>query len=159
MNDIENTINDSESNIATGCESFVAGDITYSQYSTYTPRWSKSYVKSPERSSDGNMGNLNELYATFVVPRLTVTYDIMPIELYRATVKQDNTTNEFDVTYYDIVYQRNITAKMYYTTLADPDYITRVVTNDGENQVQIVGVKNFTIDLVGTKTINIKEFE
>lgn len=121
MNNIENTINDSESNIAEGCETFVAGDITYSQYSTYTPEWKKSYVSSPERSNGGDLGNLNELYATFVIPYLTVTYDIMPIELYRETVKQDNTTNEFDVTYYDIVYQRNITAKMYYSTLGTPD--------------------------------------
>ena len=41
---------------------------TFKNYGQYQFIWEKTFVKSPERSSHGSIGNLNS-YATFLTPQ------------------------------------------------------------------------------------------
>ena len=58
-------------------------EITLTNYKAYSFIWEKTFVKSPERSSDGSLGNLNS-YATFLTPHLILDFSVMSIEDYRA---------------------------------------------------------------------------
>lgn len=146
MLDLENIINDSENYIAEDMDEIKIDEVPYNEYSEYTFTWEKTYVKSPERSSNGSMGNLNELYATFNTPHLTVKYDIMPIDAYRSVMKQLLSKNEFNVTCYDPIYNETITKKMYFATPSAPVYYCKTENN----VIKLLGVRDYTIELIGT---------
>ena len=69
----------------------------FSSYSTFTYYEAKTYVKSPTRSQTGAMGNLNS-YATFVTPRLKISFNYMDNNVYRRHIQLINSKNEFTVT-------------------------------------------------------------
>lgn len=107
----------------------------------------KTYVKSPERAADGSIGNLDS-YAWFLTPRLVVKYNYMHIEDYRKLMKLLLSKNEFAVTCYDIVLDKRVTHNMYFSTPEMPAIHQRYL--------EVLGVKNYTVELIGTNT-NLKE--
>lgn len=146
MTDFEELLNNREAYIAEGIGSFTVDDVVYKDYSDYVFVWEKTYVKQPERSQNGSMGNL-DTYATFITPRMKVVFKPMPIDVYRTFIKQYLEKNEFTVTCYDTVNDEMITKKMYFATPAEPTYIYRY---DDEKKVAIVAVDNYTVELIGT---------
>lgn len=150
--DLEDIINNKESYAITEeMKSFKIDDITYTGFSIYTFYWQKTYVESPQRADNGSMGNLNEENATFNTPHLIVDYNIMTIDDYRKLMNQHLTKNEFVVTCYDPI--NNVTAqhKMYLATEQKPDYyISNWTDSEGNEQTSLLGVKNYTVELIGT---------
>lgn len=146
FDDIIDVLNNGDDYLAEEMAEYTIDDITYSGYSEYSFIWEKTYVKQIERSKDGSMGNL-DTYATFIIPRMTVTYSLMTINDYRSIMKQFLEKNEFDVTCYDPIHNEKITRKMYFATPSAPKFWTQAL---GDGKVELLGVQNYTVELIGT---------
>ena len=131
----------------------VIGGNTFTNYGDLQFIWEKSYVKSPVRSANGTIDNLNS-YATFVTPHLIMNFAVMSIDDFRKIVRMDLERNEFIVECYDPIYNKPMTAKMYFSTLemAKLIKISRMRFNgdEWEDFVELVGVNEYSVELVGT---------
>jgi uncharacterized repeat protein (TIGR02543 family) len=127
---------------------------TFNNYGQYQFVWEKSYVTSPERSSGGNLGNLNA-HSTFLTAHLLINFSLMSIDDYRAIMKLHYERNEFVVECYDIIYNRPIKIKMYFGTeeMAKLYTINKMRLGDNEeweDWIALVGVQDYSVELIGT---------
>ena len=139
---------------AVGLEYVKIDGNTFSNYGQYQFIWEKTFIKSPERSAGGNIGNLNS-YATFLTPHLIMDFSVMSIEDYRAIMKMHYERNEFTVECYDPIYNRKIKVKMYFATeeMAKLYTISQNRLRDSglwEEWVDLVGVREYKVELIGT---------
>ena len=139
--------------VATDMDKVVIGGNTFTNYGDFQFAWEKSYVKSPERSADGSIGNLNS-YATFVTPHLIINFGIMSIDDYRRIMRLDLEANEFVVECYDPIYNNKFKGKMYFGTpqMAKLLKLAKIRFNGDawEEFVELVGVQEYTVELIGT---------
>lgn len=138
---------------AVDIEKVVIDGDTFTHYKDFQFIWEKSYVKSPVRSGNGSMGNLNS-YATFVTPHLIINFSIMSIDDYRRIMRKDLERNEFVVECYDPIYNEIAKVKMYFAPaeMAKLFNIAKV-RFDGERWeefIELVGVQDYTVELIGT---------
>lgn len=145
MSSVEETIVNRSNNLADGMEKFTLDGVEYSGFAKATFMWEKSYVKSPVRSGDGSIGNL-ETYTAFKTPHYIVEYSVMSISDYRSIMKQYLTKNEFTLKCYDPIYNEMIERKVYFATPEQPKYFTTAINE----KVYLTGVENYTIELIGT---------
>ena len=129
------------------------GGNTFTNYGDFQFAWEKSYVKSPERSADGSIVNLNS-YATFVTPHLIINFALMSIDDYRKIMRLDLESNEFVVECYDPIYNKKFKGKMYFGTpqMAKLFKLAKI-RFDGERWeefIELVGVQEYTVELIGT---------
>lgn len=141
--------------VADGIDQVVIGENTFNNYGDFQFAWEKSYVKSPERSADGSIGNLNS-YATFNTPHLIINFSLMSIDDYRKIMRLDLENNEFIVKCYDPIYNRIFKGKMYFATpqMAKLFKLSKI-RFDGERWeefVELVGVQEYTVELIGTNS-------
>lgn len=127
---------------------------TFTNYGAYSFIWEKTFVKSPERSASGSIGNLNS-YATFLTPHLILDFSIMSIDDYRQIMLLHYSANEFTVECYDPIYNRKIKVKMYFGTEEMAKLYTisqNRLLPDGmwEEWVDLVGVTEYKVELIGT---------
>lgn len=136
--------------------------IDFTDYGAFSFLWEKSYVKSPERSGDGSIGNLNS-YSTFVTPHLKIDFSLMSIDSYRQLMNLIYTKNEFTVTCYDVVNNQTTTNRMYFTTEEMPKLWTIAKELNGENWVEVLGIQEYVVEMVGTNasldTLNILYYD
>ena len=120
-------------------------------YKAYRFIWEKTYVKSPERSSNGSMGNLNS-YATFIVGHLYLDFSLMSIEEYRLIMRLHYSKNEFVVECRDVINGKPIKLKMYFATeqVAKLFTIANCLYGGDENNVMLLGVEDYTVEMIGT---------
>jgi uncharacterized repeat protein (TIGR02543 family) len=123
--------------------------IPFTDYTAFSFIWEKSYVKSPVRSGDGSIGNLNS-YATFLTPHLRINFGLMSIDSYRALMNLIYSKNEFLVTCYDILTGKSTTNRMYFTTEEMPKLWTIARVLNGESWVEVLGVQDYVVEMVGT---------
>lgn len=122
----------------------------FTDYSAFSFLWEKSYIKSPVRSGDGTIGNLNS-YATFLTPHLKIDFGLMSIDSYRKIMQLIYSSNEFLVTCYDVVNNKDTTNKMYFSTEEMPKLWTIVdALNGDENAIMLLGVQDYTVEMIGT---------
>ena len=126
----------------------------FRNYGAYSFIWEKTFVKSPERSADGSIGNLNS-YATFLTPHLIMDFSVMSIDDYRKIMILHYGANEFTVECYDPIYNRKIKVKMYFATEEMAKLYTiaqnRLLPNgQWEEWVDLVGVTEYKVELIGT---------
>lgn len=121
----------------------------FTDYKAFSFLLEKTYIKSPERSGDGSINNLNS-YATFVTPHLKIDFSMMSIDSYRKIMELIYSRNEFVVECYDIVYNRTTTNKMYFATEEMPKLWAIARALDGEEYVELLGVQDYTVELIGT---------
>lgn len=121
----------------------------FTDYGAFSFLWEKSYVKSPVRSGDGSIGNLNS-YSTFITPHLKIDFSLMSIDSYRKLINLIYSKNEFTVTCYDVVANDTTTNKMYFTTEEMPKLWTIARALNGEEWVELLGVQDYTVEMVGT---------
>ena len=127
---------------------------TFKNYGQYQFIWEKTFVKSPERSSGGSIGNLNS-YATFLTPHLIINFSLMSIDDYRAIMKMHYERNEFTVECYDFIYNKPIKVKMYFATeemakLYTINKMRQKSNGEWEDWIELVGVQDYTVELIGT---------
>lgn len=122
----------------------------FTDYSAFSFLWEKSYVKSPVRSGSGTIGNLNS-YSTFLTPHLKIDFSLMSIDSYRILMNLIYSKNEFTVTCYDVVNNKDTTNKMYFSTEEMPKLWTIVdALNGDENAIMLLGVQDYTVEMIGT---------
>lgn len=126
----------------------------FRNYGAYSFIWEKTFVKSPERSANGSLGNLNS-YATFLTPHLIMDFSVMSIDDYRKIMLLHYGANEFTVECYDPIYNRKIKVKMYFATEEMAKLYTiaqnRLLPNgQWEEWVDLVGVTEYKVELIGT---------
>lgn len=126
----------------------------FRNYGAYSFIWEKTFVKSPERSGNGSIGNLDS-YATFLTPHLILDFSIMSIDDYRKIMLLHYGANEFIVECYDPIYNRKIKVKMYFGTEEMAKLFTiaqnRLLPNgQWEEWVDLVGVTEYKVELIGT---------
>lgn len=127
-------------------------DTPFTDFSAFSFLNEKSFIKSPQRSSDGSIGNLDS-YAWFLTPHLKIDFSLLSIDSYRDIMKLIQSKNEFTVTCYDPVEDKDVTHKMYFTTEQMPKLWTIAkALNGGTSWVELLGVQDYTIELVGTNT-------
>ena len=100
----------------------------------------KTYKKSPVRSGDGSIPNIND-YATFIVPRADINFKYMTIEDYQRFCTAI-TPNEFNVEYFDKQKGQRVVHKMYVA----PEEMTKIY-NVGTS---VIGVLDYKVSLIGT---------
>ena len=122
----------------------------FTDYGAFSFLREKSYVKSPVRSSSGAIDNLNS-YATFITPHLKIDFGLMSIDSYRILMNLIYSKNEFTVTCYDVVNNKDTTNKMYFSTEEMPKLWTIVdALNGDENAIMLLGVQDYTVEMIGT---------
>lgn len=110
-------------------------------YLTYTALDAKSYFIEPVRSTTGVIENFNS-YATFLTPQVTLEFKYMNIATYRLLLKIIYERNEHVVKYYDIVYDKMVTRKMYFK----PEQLPTIF----QRKLEILAVTDYKVELVGT---------
>lgn len=150
--DLEDIINNKESYAITDeMKELFIGDVKYTGFSKVTFYWHKTAVEQPDRADNGAMGNVNEEIATFKTPHIKVVYDIMTIDTYRSLMNQYLDKMEYVVKCYDPVYNKVSEHKLYISAEQEPDYyIQNWTDSEGNPQASLIGVKNYTFELIGT---------
>lgn len=123
----------------------------FTDYKAFSFLWEKTYVKSPERSSRGAIENLNS-YATFVTPHLKIDFSVMSIDSYRKIMSLLYEKNEHIVRCYDVIQDDIIQVNMYFATEEMPKLWTIARALNGEQWVELLGVQDYTVELIGTNT-------
>lgn len=134
---------------AKGIEKVTIDGNDFTDYGAFSFLWEKSYVKSPVRSGDGSIGNLNS-YATFVTPHLKIDFGLMSIDSYRKLMGLIYSKNEFTVTCYDVVNNKMTTNRMYFSTEEMPKLWTIAHELNGEDWIELAGIQEYTVEMVGT---------
>jgi hypothetical protein len=139
---------------AVGIAQVKINENTFTNYGQYRFIWEKTYPKSPDRSADGRIGNLNS-YATFLTPHLIMDFSVMSIDDYREIMLLHYSANEFTVECYDPIYNHTIKVKMYFATEEMAKLYTIAQNRllpDGqwEEWVDLVGVTDYSVELIGT---------
>ena len=136
---------------ATNIEKVIIDGNEFTDYSAFSFIWEKSYVKSPVRGGDGSIVNMDS-YATFVIPHLKIDFSMMSIDSYRVLMSLLYMKNEFEVTCYDVVNNRQTTNKMYFSTEEMPKLWAIA---DEMNGAEVYGVQDYVVEMVGTSKFKI----
>ena len=124
----------------------------FTDYSAFSFIMEKSYVKSPVRSGDGSIPNLDS-YSWFLTPHLKIDFSLMSIDSYRTIMTLIRSRSEHIVTCYDVVADKDVTHKMYFATEQMPKLWTIAkALNGGAPWVELLGVYDYTVELIGTNT-------
>ncbi len=123
----------------------------FTDYKAFSFLWEKSYVKSPERSADGTITNIDS-YPTFVTPHLKIDFSMMSIDSYRVLMKLLYEKNEHIVECYDVVNNEFVTNNMYFATEEMPKLWAIARALNGEQWVELLGVQDYTVEMIGTNT-------
>lgn len=124
--------------------------VDFTDYKAFSFVWEDSYVKQPERSGSGTIENLNS-YAWFLTPHLKIDFSMLSIDSYRKLIVDlKHKKREFVVTCYDPTYNRMTTNKMYFPPEEMPKLMTIARELNGEQWVELLGVQDYSIELIGT---------
>ena len=138
-----------ESYGTTDIQKIIIDGNEFGGYKTFSSYWEKTYVKQPERSSDGTIGNLNS-YASFITFHLKVNFAMMSIDDYRRLYDLMLSRNEFTVTAYNVLTNKPHTCKMYFAPDQMPTLYAVARRLQGEKYLEVLGVQDYTIELIGT---------
>lgn len=128
----------------------------FQNYGAYSFAWEREYKTSPKRATDGTIQNLDS-YVTTVTPHLKINYSLLTIDDFRRLYNLLLLKNEHEVTCYDLLFDKRITENMYFKDEGKlPTLWTateRLYSNgEWESTVDVLGVKDYTVELVGTNT-------
>lgn len=135
--------------------------IRLSGYEAYSFFWEKTYNNQPKRASGGAMTGLNDLYSTFISGHLKLNFALMSIDDYRKIMKLIYTKNEFTVKCYDIIYNKQVELKMYFSPQEQPklwNIVSKIQAGNSEweSWLDLVGIQGATVELIGTNSDNDK---
>lgn len=126
--------------------------VIFTDYKAFSFVWEDSYVKSPERSGSGTIENLNS-YAWFLTPHLKIDFSLLSIDSYRKLIVDlKHKKREFTVTCYDPTYNEMTTNKMYFPPEEMPKLLTIARALNGEQWVELLGVQDYTVEMIGTNS-------
>lgn len=124
-------------------------------YSAFSFVRKLTYVKSPTRSADGTIGNLDS-YPVFTTSQLQIDFSLLDIDMYRSIMNLIYARREHIVECYDIVRDTRVTEKMYFEPEELPKLmtITRQLQGYSDSIIELLGVQDYVVTMVGTNVPN-----
>lgn len=124
-------------------------------YSAFSFVRKLTYVKSPTRSADGTIGNLDS-YPVFTTSQLQIDFSLLDIDMYRSIMNLIYARREHIVECYDIVRDTRVTEKMYFEPEELPKLmtITRQLQGYSDSIIELLGVQDYVVTMVGTNMPN-----
>lgn len=116
-------------------------ELEITGYCEYSYLDEKSYKTQPVRTMDGVIADIEE-YATVLVPRLIIKYNMMGIEDYRALMKMFKARNGYIIKCYDVVEDNIVRNEMYVATPSMPKIYQKYLS--------ALGIQEYLIELIGT---------
>lgn len=131
----------------------------FTGYSTTSFVWQKTLKETPSRTDDGSMPQLRNI-PYFITANFKIDFDLLSIDDYRRIMKLIYTgDNCYKLKTYDNVYDRMVIVEVYFQPEELPKIFTisEKIHGTGEasgDVLEIIGVQNHTIQLVGTGNDN-----
>lgn len=124
-------------------------------YSAFSFVRKLTYVKSPTRSANGTIGNLDS-YPVFTTPQLQIDFSLLDIDMYRSIMNLIYARREHVVECYDVVRDTRVTEKMYFEPEELPKLmtITRQLQGYADSIIELLGVQDYVVTMVGTNMPN-----
>lgn len=124
-------------------------------YSAFSFVRKLTYVKSPTRSANGTIGNLDS-YPVFTTPQLQIDFSLLDIDMYRSIMNLIYARREHVVECYDVVRDTRVTEKMYFEPEELPKLmtITRQLQGYSDSIIELLGVQDYVVTMVGTNMPN-----
>lgn len=116
-------------------------ELEITGYAEYSYLDEKSYKTQPVRTQDGTIQDIEE-YATFLIPRVIIKYNMMGIEDYRSLMKMFKKRNGYIVKCYDVVEDKIVKNEMYVATPSMPKIYQQYLI--------AMGIQEYNIELIGT---------
>jgi hypothetical protein len=136
-------------------EEVIIDGVKITGYNAFSFVRKLTYVKSPTRSADGTIGNLDS-YPVFTTPQLQIDFSLLGIDMYRKIMNLIYARREHLVQCYDIVRNTRVTEKMYFEPEELPKLatITRQLQGEASARIEILGVQDYVVTMVGTNMPN-----
>jgi hypothetical protein len=123
----------------------------FTGYKAFSAFWEKTYAKQPERSSGGVISNLDSI-PSFITFHIKIDFSLFSFPDYQRLYKLMLSANEFTVQAFDPLAGVPIEQNMYFAPDSLPKFVTMARKYNGEKFVEILGVQDYTIELIGTNT-------
>ena len=127
---------------------FKLDDQTYSGFKGYSFFWEQTLVKEPERSAAGVTDLTSHAY--FLTPHLRIDFSLISWNDFKRLRQQQLSKLYFTLECYDTDFGMPIKEEVYFHPATLPNFVTMARTLNGEKWTEILGAKDFTVELVGT---------
>lgn len=131
--------------------SFKLDDKTYTGYKGYSFFWELTLASQPERSAGGVIDLTSNAY--FITPHLRIDFSLISYQDFMQLRQQQLSKLYFNLTCFDTDFNRTITEEVYFHPDTLPNFVTMARKLNGEKWIEILGAKDYTIELVGTNRL------
>lgn len=129
-------------------KSFKLDDQVYTGYKGYSFFWELTLTEEPQRAQNGSMDLSNIVY--FKTPHLRIDFSLISWHDFKRLRQQMLSKLTFQLTCYDTDYDRMITAEVYFHPDSLPVFELLARKLNGEDWIEVLGAKDYTVELVGT---------
>jgi hypothetical protein len=132
--------------------SFTLDTETYTGYKGYSFFYEMTLVKQPERTQDGSMDLSSHAY--FITPHLRIDFSLISYDDFVRIRKQQLSKLTFNLTCFDTDHQTMLTTEeVYFHPDSLPKFELMARRLNGEKWTEILGAKDYTVELVGTNRL------
>lgn len=131
--------------------SFTLDAETYTGYKGYSFFYELTLVSEPQRSSNGEMDLTSNAY--FITPHLRIDFSLISYADFMRLRQQQLSKLYFTLTCWDTDFNRQITEEVYFHPDTLPNFATMARKFNGEKWIEILGAKDYTVELVGTNRL------
>ncbi len=128
--------------------SFTLDTETYTGYKGYSFFWELTLVSEPERSQNGEMDLTSNAY--FITPHLRIDFSLISYHDFMRLRQQQLSKLYFKLQCFDTDFNRMIEEEVYFHPDTLPNFKFMARRLNGEKWTEILGAKDYTIELVGT---------
>ena len=128
--------------------SFSLDDQTYTGYKGYSFFWELTLVSQPERSAGGVIDLTSNAY--FITPHLRIDFSLISWDDFRRLRQQQLSKLYFTLKCFDTDFNQMIEEEVYFHPDTLPNFQFMARKLNGEKWTEILGAKDYTIELVGT---------
>jgi hypothetical protein len=131
--------------------SFTLDTETYTGYKGYSFFWEIALVSQPERSQGGVIDLTSNAY--FITPHLRIDFSLISYQDFMSLRQQQLSKLYFTLKCFDTDFNRVIEEEVYFHPDTLPNFVTMARKLNGEKWIEILGAKDYTIELVGTNRL------
>lgn len=131
--------------------SFTLDTETYTGYKGYSFFWELTLVSPPERSQGGVIDLTSNAY--FITPHLRIDFSLISYQDFMKLRQQQLSKLYFTLKCFDTDFNRVIEEEVYFHPDTLPNFVTMARKLNGEKWLEILGAKDYTIELVGTNRL------
>jgi hypothetical protein len=131
--------------------SFKLDAETYTGYKGYSFFWELTLASEPKRSSSGVIDLSSNAY--FITPHLRIDFSLISYSDFMRLRQQMLSKLRFNLTCWDTDFNKEITEEVYFYPDTLPAFQMMARKLNGEKWVEILGAKDYTVELVGTNRL------